>query len=65
MQYPHTHGTQVQFYTLSQDVHDDFTLRLGEEAMVEVILGLSQKAVSLKVGLKRMSNLQDQVFARL
>ena len=47
--------------TLSQDVLDDLTLLLGEESTVEVLWGLSQKALSLKVDLKRLSILQDQV----
>ena len=47
--------------TLSQDVLDDLTLLLGEESTVEVLWGLSQKALSLKVDLKRLSILQNQV----
>ena len=47
--------------SLSQDVLNDLSLKLGEEASVETLWGLSQKAISLKVDLHRLSVLQGHI----
>ena len=47
--------------SLPQDILNDLSLKLGEEASVETLWGFSQKAISLKVDLRRLSILQGQV----
>ena len=47
--------------SLPQDILDDIKLRVGEEASVKTLWGSSQKALSLKVDLRRQALLQGLI----